>query len=150
MARRHAVHEMFSSRKAPKPVGPYSQAIRVEKPGEMLFVSGQLPIEVPSGKVFTGDIARQAEIALWHVRNIVQDAKFSMDEVVKCTLYLTDMQSFDKVNEVYQRMFVGQNLPARAVVGVASLPKGAGIEVEAVAVKRAEGGEDPFGGMDFS
>ena len=82
MARRPSVHEQITSRKAPKPVGPYVQAVKVTQPGATLFVSGQIPIELPSGKVFTGDIKRQADLALNHLRNIVQDAGFSMDEVV--------------------------------------------------------------------
>ncbi|HET6343950.1 MAG TPA: Rid family detoxifying hydrolase, partial [Myxococcota bacterium] len=115
MARRPPVHKMVMSRKAPKPVGPYSHAIHVEAAGEMLFVSGQIPIEVPSGNVFTGDIKRQAELALTHLKNIILDAGFSMDEVVKCSIFLMDMKNFDAVNDVYSRMFVGQTLPARAV-----------------------------------
>lgn len=138
MARRAAVHTMITSRKAPKPVGPYSHAILVPEPGAMLFVSGQIPIEVPAGTVFTGDIKRQAELALTHLRNIILDAKFTMDEVVKCNISLTDMKNFETVNEVYARMFVGQTLPARAVVQVAALPKGVGVEVEAICIKKAE------------
>ncbi len=138
MARRPSVHEMIMSKKAPKPVGPYSHAIKVKAPGEMLFVSGQIPIEVPAGTVFTGDIKKQAELALTHLKNIVLDAGFHVDEVVKCSIFLTDMKNFEAVNEVYQRMFVGQMLPARAVVQVAGLPKGVGVEVEAIAIKRAD------------
>ena len=73
MARRDAVHSQIISRRAPKPVGPYVHAVRVDSPGAMLFVSGQIPIELPSGKVFTGDIKRQAELALTHLKNIVSD-----------------------------------------------------------------------------
>ncbi|MBI5509702.1 MAG: deaminase [Deltaproteobacteria bacterium] len=149
MARRPPVHEMITSKKAPKPVGPYSHAIRVKQPGEMLFVSGQIPIEVPSGNVFTGDIKRQAEIALTHVKSIVMDAGFSVDEVVKCSIFLTDLKNFEAVNEVYQRMFVGQMLPARAVVQVSGLPKGVGVEVEAIAIKKAAAADELFKDEDF-
>ena len=148
MARRTAVHEPITSRKAPKPIGPYVQAVRVKRPGEMLFISGQIPIEVPSGRVFTGDIKRQAEIALQHVRNIVLDAKFTMDEVVKVTIFLTDLGNFDAVNQVYQKSFVGQSVPARAVVEVSALPKGVGVEIEALAIKEAS--EDPFADVDLA
>ena len=144
MPRRPGIHEMISSKKAPKPVGPYSHAIKVKTPGEMLFVSGQIPIEVPSGNVFLGDIKRQAELALGHLKNIILDSKFSMDEVVKCTIFLTDLKNFEAVNEVYQKMFVGQTLPARAVVQVAALPKGVGIEVEGIAVKAGMAADDLF------
>ncbi len=137
MARRPAVHDMVLSKKAPKPIGPYSHAIRVQQPGAMLFVSGQIPIEVPSGNVFLGDIKHQAELALTHLKSIVTDAGFAVDEIAKCTIFLTDMKSFDTVNQVYQTMFVGQTLPARAVVQVAALPKEVGVEIECTAVKAA-------------
>jgi 2-iminobutanoate/2-iminopropanoate deaminase len=149
MARRPSVHEQVTSRKAPKPVGPYSQAVRVKAPGEMLFVSGQIPIEVPSGNVFRGDIKKQAELALNHLRNIVQDAGFHMDEVVKVTIFLTDMKSFEAVNEIYSKYFVGQMLPARAVVQVAALPKEVGVEVDAIAVRKAASAEELFADSDF-
>ena len=149
MARRPGIHEMISSKKAPKPVGPYSHAIRVKNPGEMLFVSGQIPIEVPSGDVFKGDVKRQAELALSHLKNIILDAKFTMDEVVKCTIYLTDLKHFEAVNEVYQRMFVGQTLPARAVVQVAALPKGVDVEVDGIAVKAGTAADDLFTDADL-
>ena len=144
MVRRPAVHEMVVSKKAPKPVGPYSQAIKIKQPGEMLFVSGQIPIEVPSGNVFRGDIKRQAELVFGHVRSVVQDAGFQMDEVVKVSIFLTDLKNFDAVNDVYTKMFVGQMLPARAVVQVAALPKEVGIEVECVAVKRGMSADELF------
>jgi 2-iminobutanoate/2-iminopropanoate deaminase len=149
MARRPPIHDMITSRKAPKPVGPYSHAVRVRRPGEMLFVSGQIPIEVPSGKVFTGDIKRQAELALGHLKSIIEDAKFTMDEVVKCTIYMTDLKDFEAVNQVYQKMFVGQTLPARAAVQVAALPKGVHVEVEAIAVKQAASPDELFKDEDL-
>ena len=149
MARRPGVHDVIQSRKAPKPIGPYVQAVRVKRPGEILFVSGQIPIEVPNGTVFTGDIKKQAEIAFSHVKNIVLDAKFSMDEVVKVTIFLTDLGNFEAVNGVYQRLFVGAALPARAVVGVAGLPKGVSIEVEAIAIKQAQAADEMFTDDDF-
>lgn len=142
MARRLAVHEMVTSRKAPKPVGPSAHAVRVSNPGEMLFVAGQIPLEVPHGAVFTGDIKRQTELALTHVRNIVQDAKFSMDEVVQTTVYLTNLDNFDAVNAVYQKFFLSTNLPARALVGVAALPKGVDIQIDAVCIKKGKSADD--------
>jgi 2-iminobutanoate/2-iminopropanoate deaminase len=146
MAKRNSIHEIMTSRKAPKPVGPYSHAIRTKNPGELLYVSGQIPVEVPSGNVFRGDIKKQTDIALSHVRNIVQDAGFTMDDVVKVTIYLTDMKQYDVVNEVYTKFFVGAMLPARAVVGVASLPKEVNIEIEAVAVKKGQSAMDELFG----
>lgn len=138
MARRAAAHELITSKKAPKPIGPYVHAVKVAQAGAMLFVSGQIPIELPSGKPFTGDMKRQAELALGHLKSIITDAKFTMDEVVKVTIYLTDLKHFETVNDVYQKQFVGQNLPARVVVQVAALPKEVGIEVDAIAVGRGQ------------
>ncbi len=150
MARRPAVHDIISSRKAPKPIGPYVQAVKVKNPGETLYVSGQIPIELPHGRAFTGDIKRQAELSFQHLKNIILDAKFSMDEVVQVTIYLTDLKNFDTVNDVYQRGFVGAALPARAVVQVAALPKDVGIEVTAIVVKQAAGSDDLFSEDDFA
>ena len=150
MARRPAIHDMITSKKAPKPVGPYSHAIRIQQPGAMLFVSGQIPIEVPSGNVFLGDIKRQAELALTHLKNIVQDAGFTVDEIAKCTIYLTDLKSYETINQVYEKLFVGQTLPARAVVQVAALPKRVGIEVECVAVKKGSSVDELFSDADLA
>ena len=125
------------SKRAPKAIGPYSVAVTAEC-NQMLYVSGQIPIEVPSGNVFTGDIKRQAEIAMTNLRSIIQDAQFQMQDVVKCTIYLTNMAHFEVVNEVYSKYFVAHVFPARAVVGVSALPKGVGVEIEAIAVKKVE------------
>lgn len=144
------MHEVINSRKAPKPLGPYVHAVKVTNPGETLYVSGQIPIELPAGRPFTGDIKRQAELAFTHLKNIILDAKFTMDELVKVTIYLTDMKNFDAVNSVYQRSFVGAALPARAVVQVAALPKDVGIEVDAVAVKQGQAADDLFSDDDFA
>lgn len=149
MVRRPSVHEQIISKKAPKPVGPYVHAVKVVSPGATLYVSGQIPIELPSGKVFTGDIKRQADLALNHLRNIVQDAGFSMDEVVKCTIFLTNMDDFSAVNEVYQKFFVGASLPARAAVEVSRLPKDVGVEVECIAMKKAASPDELFAGAGF-
>jgi len=149
MAVRPSVHQIVTSRKAPKPVGPYSHAVHVTQPGAMLFVSGQVPIEVPSGNVFRGDIKRQAEIAFNHLRNIVTDAGFAMSEVVKCTIFLTDMKNFEVVNKVYEKLFVGHVFPARAVVQVSGLPKDVGVEVEAIAMKKGASPDEMFADDDF-
>ena len=139
MARRNAIHEKITCKKAPMPVGPYAQAVRVVQPGEMVFVSGQIPIEVPSGQVFRGDIQRQTEIAMNHLKNILSEAGFSMDELVKCSIFVRDMNDFAAINEIYQGFFTGQSLPARAVVEVSGLPKDVGVEIEGIAMKAGGG-----------
>ena len=141
MANRPSIHEAVVSRKVPRPVGPGPHAIRVEVPGESLFVSGMLPQDA-MGKMVTAEIKKQAELALGHVRNVVVDAKFSMDDLVRCTIYLTDINDAEAVDQVYQKMFVGQMLPARTVIQVAALPKGAHIQVDAIAVKRGKSVEE--------
>ena len=130
--------EMITSNHAPKPIGPYSHAIRVPKAGPMLFVSGQIPIDAATGKLITGDVRTQAEVAMANLKSIIVDAGFSIDDVAKCTIFLTDMKDFDVVNQVYGDVFSGKTLPARAVVQVAGLPKGVDVEIECVAVKTAE------------
>jgi 2-iminobutanoate/2-iminopropanoate deaminase len=123
------------SKRAPKAVGNYSAAVTAEC-DEVLYVSGQIAIEMPKGTVFTGDIKKQAEIVMSNLKGIVQDAKFQMEDIVKCTVYLTDMANYEAVNEVYGKFFVSRVFPARAVIGVAALPKGVGVEIDAVAVRK--------------
>ena len=125
------------SKRAPKAVGNYSAAV-VAECNQVLYVSGQIAIEMPKGNVFTGDIKRQAEIVMMNLKNIVQDAHFTMEDIAKCTIYLTDMQNYEAVNEIYGKYFISKVFPARAVIGVAALPKGVGVEIDAVCVKKVE------------
>lgn len=125
------------SKRAPKAVGNYSIAM-VADCNQMLFVSGQIPIEMPKGTVFTGDIKKQAELVMTNLRNIILDARFQMEDIVKCTIYLTDMGNYEVVNEVYGKNFVSKAFPARAVIGVSALPKGVGVEIEAIACRKVE------------
>lgn len=125
------------SKRAPKAVGNYSAAVTAEC-NQVLYVSGQIPIEMPKGTVFTGDIKKQAEIVMTNLKNTVLDARFQMEDLVKCTIYLTNMEHYEAVNEVYGKFFISKVFPARAVIGVAALPKGVGVEIEAVAVKKIE------------
>jgi 2-iminobutanoate/2-iminopropanoate deaminase len=130
------------SKRAPKAVGNYSAAV-VADGNQTLYVSGQIPIEMPKGTVFTGDIKKQAELCMTNLRNIVQDARFAMEDVVKCTIFITNMENYEAVNEVYGKYFVTRVFPARAIVGVAALPKGVGVEIEAVAVKKVDAASKP-------
>jgi 2-iminobutanoate/2-iminopropanoate deaminase len=146
--RKSTAHEVVLSRKAPKPIGPYSQAIKIAAPGAMCFVSGQIPLDPAKGTPFTGDIARQAEMCLMAVKAILADGGFGMDDVVRCTIYLTDLEQFTAVNEVYGKFFTGAP-PARTTIGVAALPKGVGVEIDAIAVKAAAGGGGEMKWEDF-
>ncbi len=115
--------------RAPKPVGPYSQAIRSQG---LVFVSGQLGIDPETGALASGDIAQETEQALRNLAAVLAAAGTGMDRVVKVTVFLTDMNQFGRMNEVYARYFP-QAAPARSAFQVAALPKGAAVEIEAIA-----------------
>ena len=134
------------SKRAPKAVGNYSAAVTAEH-NQSLYVSGQIAIEMPKGTVFTGDIKRQAEIVMMNLKNIVQDAGYHMEDIVRSTIYLTNMENYEAVNEIYGKYFISKVFPARAVIGVAALPKGVGGEIDAVAVKKVEGPAGKGGGQ---
>ena len=116
---------------APAAIGPYSQGISV---GDLVFVSGQLPIDPASG-VMPGDIAGQTRQSLQNLKNILEAAGSSMDKVCKTTVFLQDMDDFVAMNEVYQAAFGEGAYPARSAVAVAKLPKEALVEIEAIACK---------------
>ena len=114
---------------APAAIGPYSQAVRA---GGAVFVSGQLPLHPETGKI-AADITGQATQALANLRAVLKAAGCEMRDVVKTTIYLSDLEDFDAVNKVYADFFA-DIYPARAAVGVAALPKGARVEIDAIAV----------------
>lgn len=114
--------------KAPEPIGPYSQAV---KAGGFLFISGQIPVD-KDGKLVEGDIKAQTRQVLENIRAILEAAGAGLDDVVKVTVYLKDMNDFGAMNEVYAEYF-GSSKPARAAVEVSRLPKDVRIEVEAIA-----------------
>jgi len=113
----------------PPAKGPYSPAVVL---GEMVFLSGQIPIDRETGEINRGDIAEQAELVFENVKFLLEKAGSSLLKVVKTTVYLADMGDFGKVNEIYARYF-GPDFPARTCIQVARLPLDAGIEVEVIA-----------------
>jgi 2-iminobutanoate/2-iminopropanoate deaminase len=115
--------------KAPKPIGPYSQAVRY---GDLVFTSGQIPIDPVTGNLVVGDIAKETEQVFVNLAAVLAAAGTSLERVVKATVFLTDMGRFGKVNEVYARYF-REPFPARSTVQVAALPKGVSVEIEVVA-----------------
>ncbi|WP_297419087.1 RidA family protein [Thermococcus sp.] len=123
--------EVVFTENAPAPIGPYNQGILAE--GRLLFVSGQIPINPKTGKLVTGPIEEQAEQAIRNLLEVVRAAGGSTNNVVKVTVYITDMSSYARFNKVYERYFETSK-PARAVVEVSSLPKGVAVEIEAIAV----------------
>lgn len=114
---------------APQPVGAYSQAV---KTGNLLFVSGQIPIDPDNGELVQGTFKERARQVLNNIKNIVEAAGTDMNNVVKTTVFLTDLSNFAEVNEVYSEFFVSDP-PARAAVQVSKLPLGADIEIECIA-----------------
>ena len=117
------------SDKAPAPIGPYSQAVRV---GDWLFLSGSLGIDPATGEFVPGDAAAQARKALENMREVLAAAGATFDQVVKTTVFMADMDDFVPVNAVYGEFFTGTP-PARSAVQVARLPKDGFVEIEAVA-----------------
>jgi 2-iminobutanoate/2-iminopropanoate deaminase len=115
--------------RAPKPIGPYSQAVRA---GDWLYISGQIPLDPERGSILEGTIQEQAIRVFLNLSAVLEEAGGSLADVVKTTVYLTNIKEFSEVNLVYANHFQ-EPYPARAVVEVHALPAGARIEIEAVA-----------------
>ncbi|MEW5922884.1 MAG: RidA family protein [Candidatus Zixiibacteriota bacterium] len=124
--------EIIKTDKAPAAVGPYSQAIKV-KAGHLIFCSGQIPLDPKTGNIVGETAPEQAEQVIKNLKAVLAAAGADLTNVVKTNVYLTSMDDFATVNEVYARHFTTQ-LPARAAVEVGRLPKGVKVEIEAVAV----------------
>ena len=116
---------------APAAIGPYSQAIEANG---MIFASGQIPIDPATGQFVEGGIQEQTRQALTNARNILQAAGTDMENVIKTTVYLSDINNFAAMNEVYAQFFT-EPFPARSAVAVKDLPKGALVEIEVLAIK---------------
>lgn len=121
--------KVLATKEAPAAIGPYSQAVRADK---LVFVSGQLPIDPATGEFAGEDIAAQARQSLTNIKNILASDGLTMADVVKTTVLLKNIGDFGAMNEVYATFFEG-DCPARAAFEVAALPKGALVEIEAIA-----------------
>jgi 2-iminobutanoate/2-iminopropanoate deaminase len=119
----------ISSPNAPKAIGPYSQAIRA---GQLLFLSGQIPLDPATGQLVGGDIAAQTRRVMDNLGAVLNEAGLSCADIVRTTIFLADLNDFAAVNEVYGTYFTPP-APARATVQVAQLPKGARVEIDAIA-----------------
>ena len=117
---------------APKAIGPYSQAVQVDA-GKMTFLSGQIPLDPKTMNIVQGDVVDQAEQVMKNLGAVLKASGLDFSHVVRCTIFLTDLGDFTKVNEVYGRHFTGAP-PARATVQVAALPRGSKVEIDAIAV----------------
>lgn len=120
----------IKTNKAPKAVGPYSQAIRV---GDLAFCSGQIGIDPVSGNLVEGGIEAQTEQVLKNLSAVLEAANLTLENVVKTDIFITNMEDYPKVNEIYGKYFNTETKPARVTAGVLSLPKGALIEISFIA-----------------
>jgi 2-iminobutanoate/2-iminopropanoate deaminase len=119
----------IETQEAPRPIGPYSQAVIS---GGLLFCSGQIALDPDTGQLVDGDVTAQTERVLQNLFAVLREAKMGPENVVKTTVFLADMADFPKMNEVYAR-FLGKEPPARSTVQAAGLPKGARVEIDAIA-----------------
>jgi len=124
-----ATKTIIKPAKSPAAVGPYNHAVRV---GDLLFCAGQIPLDPKDGSLVTGDIKFQTERVLENVKSILDDQKLTFANVVKSTVYMTNLADFAGMNEVYANYFTN-DFPARSTVQVAALPKGSNVEIEVIA-----------------
>ena len=121
--------KIITTSEAPAAIGPYSQAIRV---GEFLYTSGQISLDPNSMELITGNIEVETERVLKNIEAILNADGLKLNNIIKTTVYLTDLSEFGRMNQVYEKFFV-ETKPARACVQVAALPKGAKVEIDAIA-----------------
>lgn len=126
------MREVVSTEKAPKAIGPYEQAIKCNG---LLFTSGQIALDPATGTLIEGDVSSQTRQVLNNLKAVLEAGGSSLDDVIKATVYLTDLGNFAKMNDVYAE-YLGRVKPARSTVGVATLPRGAIVEIDLVATTR--------------
>lgn len=126
------MRKIVATDKAPAAIGPYAQANIV---GDFVFTSGQVPLDPSTGELVEGGIEEQTRQALENVKAILEEAGSGMDKVIKTTCFLTDMSNFAKMNQVYATYFTEGAYPSRSAFEVGALPKGAMVEIEAIAMK---------------
>lgn len=122
--------QIIHSTKAPAPIGPYSQAVKI---GNTLYVSGQIPIDESAGKLVEGSIENETEQVMKNLSFILDEANLTFSHVVKCSIFVSDMSNFAKINDVYGKYFA-ENPPARETVEVSALPKNVRVEISCIAV----------------
>jgi 2-iminobutanoate/2-iminopropanoate deaminase len=129
-ARIGPMKKIISTNEAPAAVGPYSQAVRA---GSLVFCAGQIPLDPKTAQIVPGDIGEQTRRVLDNITAVLKAEKLSFEQIVKTTIFLTDLNDFQTVNEIYGSYFKHQP-PARSTVQVSALPKGARVEIEAIAM----------------
>jgi 2-iminobutanoate/2-iminopropanoate deaminase len=122
--------DFIATKNAPHAIGPYSQAVRA---GNVLYLSGQIPLDPANGNLVQGDFAVQARRVFENLKAVLHESRAEFRHVAKATVYLTDLGNFQALNSIYAEYF-GDHKPARSTVGVAQLPRGAAVEIDLVAV----------------
>jgi 2-iminobutanoate/2-iminopropanoate deaminase len=130
--------KIISTNEAPAAVGPYSQAVRA---GSMVFCAGQIPLDPKSGQIVSQDVAEQTRRVLDNLTAVLKSERLTLSDVVKTTVFVTDLADFQTINEIYAKYFSSQP-PARSTVQVAALPKAARVEIEAIAVADDQARDD--------
>ena len=125
--------DIIHSDRGPKPIGPYSQAVKING---LLYLSGQIPLDPKTNEMISGDIKAQTERVLENIKGILESAGSNLHHVVKTTVFLKDMNEFPAMNEVYAKYFTSAH-PARSTVQVARLPKDASVEIEVIADRKS-------------
>ncbi len=124
--------KIIQTEHAPAPIGPYNQAILS---GDTLYISGQIPMDPKTGTLIEGDIEKETEQAMKNISAILSAANLTFENIVKSTIFLTDMHQFSQVNQVYGAYFESDTAPARETVEVANLPKFVNVEISMIAIK---------------
>jgi 2-iminobutanoate/2-iminopropanoate deaminase len=124
--------QAINTKQAPAPIGPYSQAVLS---GNTLFISGQIPVDPATGQLVKGDVRDETHQVMKNLKAILNASGMGFGHVVKTTIFVTDMNNFSDVNEIYGKYFDNGNFPARETVQVAALPKGVQVEISMISVK---------------
>lgn len=124
--------KIIKTKNAPAPIGPYNQAVMS---GNMLFISGQIAINPETGELETLDLKRETTLVMENLKAILTEAGLSFENVIKTSIFISDMNNFAQINEVYGKYFDAETAPARETVEVANLPKFVNVEISAIAVK---------------
>lgn len=124
--------KIINTSKAPAPIGPYNQAVLR---GDMLFISGQIALDPESGELHTDDLEKETEMVMENLKAILAEAGMDFENVLKTSIFISDMNNFGKINEIYSRYFKAETAPARETVEVANLPKFVNVEISAIAAK---------------
>tara|TARA_Y100000991_G_scaffold88515_1_gene66636 strand:+ start:7 stop:387 length:381 start_codon:yes stop_codon:yes gene_type:complete len=124
--------KIISTKGAPEPIGPYNQAVMF---GDTLYTSGQIAIDPKNGSLILDTIEKETKMVMENLKSILSSAEMSFENVIKCTIFISDMKNFSKINKVYAEYFEEKTAPARETVEVSNLPKYVNIEISLIACK---------------